>query len=120
MSEIIGSTLTTLSHGQALALVYPDFVEYSWHSQPEKYAFVSRILNPLLILESDEISAKACAPLLRNFLDSVGLRINLEAVGLTKSKKNEILECPIWKHLPMAPTKDILTIVSSILNKEPL
>ena len=118
MSEIIGSTLTKLNHGQALALVYPAFIAYSWKTQPAKYAYVARILDPSLDQASDETAAQACASLLKNYLDSVGLKIDLDAVGLDEAKKQEILECPIWKHLPMAPTKDILTIVNSILNKE--
>jgi len=118
MSEIIGSTLTRLNHGQALALVYPAFIEYSFASEPAKFAFVARILDPSLIHESDEAAAKACASRLSRFLESVGLKIDLQTYGLTESKKQEILECPIWKHLPMAPTKDILTIVNAILNKE--
>ncbi len=120
MSEIIGSTLTRLNHGQALALVYPAFIEYSWKSQPEKVAFVARLLDPTLKSETDTDAAMACGKLLEQYLKEVGLEINLKAYGLDDAKKQDILECPIWKHLPMAPTQDILTIVKSILNKETL
>jgi alcohol dehydrogenase class IV len=120
MSEIIGSTLTRLNHGQALALVYPAFIDYSWKSQPEKVAFVARVLEPKLKSSSDSEAAMACGKLLEHYLKEVGLEINLKANGLDDAKKQEILECPIWKHLPMAPTQDILTIVKSILNKETL
>ena len=118
MSEIIGSTLTRLSHGQALAVVYPAFIEAFQATQPTKFAFVARILDPTLITVSDEEAARSCAALLREYLASVGLRIDLKTIGLTEDTKQEILSCPIWKHLPMAPTDKILSIVTSILEKE--
>ena len=56
--------------------------------------------------------------LLFTVITAVGLRIDLKTIGLTEDTKKEILSCPIWKHLPMAPTDKILSIVTSILEKE--
>jgi alcohol dehydrogenase class IV len=118
MSEIIGSTLTRLNHGQSLALVYPEFINAFHTSQPAKFAFVARVLEPNLKSVSNEEAARLCSPLLSQYLESVGLKINLRTMGLTETSKREILSCPIWQHLPMAPSEKIISLVTTILEKE--
>lgn len=118
LSEVIGSSLTRLSHGQSLAVVYPEFVRYMAPKDPTKFAFLARVLDPSLNGVSDAEASALAADKLNAYLASVGLAIDLKAYGLSDPIKEDILHCPVWAHLPMAPTQDIITIVTKILNKE--
>lgn len=120
ISEVIGSSITSINHGQALAIVYPYFMDYHWKNEIDKYAFIARALDSSYESKTNEEAASQASKLLQQFLIDVGLDIDLVAHGLNDDLKKEIMNCPIWEHLPMAPTEDILAIVEKILNKEKL
>ena len=57
LSEVIGSYVNRLAHGQALAMVYPTFLKYTYKKYESKFAKVCRIFDSSYINETDEVAA---------------------------------------------------------------
>jgi len=73
-------------HGQALAIIYPQFTRYTYAWAIEKFAKVGRIFNPALNELSDEEAAKEACVAIDDFLKKIGLWIGFKDVNVTKSK----------------------------------
>jgi alcohol dehydrogenase class IV len=69
----IGGLYPHVSHGEALAVVYPAILRYSFRAAPAKFAAVGRILDKKLAGEKGLRAAeKACAAIER-FLKRIGM-----------------------------------------------
>ena len=89
----IGGHAPHISHGCALAILYPQFMRYTWNYSIEKFAAVARIFNPELKNVSDEDAAKASCGLLDEFLRDLGLWIEFNDFGVTDADIREIADC---------------------------
>lgn len=87
LSEIIGG-IAHISHGEALALVFPEFIEAFYDENKEKFDTISKILNGNL---KDDII---------EFLKSIDLYKTKEYYKMTLEQEKLILDCPILKFLP--------------------
>lgn len=114
LSEIIGSFVSRLSHGQALALVYPTFIKYTNEKYTTKFATVCRIFDESYCNKSDVEAAKDFSQVLSNFQKAHDLEFKLSQLDLGEDVINKIKTCEIWNHLPMEKTETILAIVEEI------
>ncbi len=112
MSEIIGSYAKRLSHGQALALVYPSFIKHTADKYQEKFAEVCAIFDSQY-QEDSETAAKEFHLVLERFIQENQLGMKLSD-HLDEDSIKVIKEFPLWNHLPMEKTEVIHQIVDEV------
>ena len=88
----VGGHAPHVSHGQALAIIYPQFTRYTYAWAVEKFAKVGRILNPSLNELSDEEAAKESCVAIDDFLKKIGLWIGFKDVNVTKEQIRQIAD----------------------------
>lgn len=79
----ISGRCPAVPHGEALAFVYPQVVEFSYGSAVQRFATAARILDPALASASDDAAAQRSTAAFNAFLESIGLRTNLQRYGVT-------------------------------------
>lgn len=89
----IGGHCPHVTHGQALAVMYPAFTRYTWSAAPEKFAKVGRIFNPSLESESENVAAEGCCEAIDTFLRKIGLYITFADLSVTEQDLQEIADC---------------------------
>lgn len=89
----VGGHCPHVTHGQALAIIYPEFTRYTWPSAVEKFAAVGRIFNPELRAENDETAAEKACEAIDLFLKKINLWIGFKDLGVTKEDIREIADC---------------------------
>jgi alcohol dehydrogenase class IV len=82
----IGGFCPHVSHGQSLALVYPEFVRFTWPRAVKKFAVLGRILDAALLNENDEKAAEACCGAVDGFLKRIGLWIDFKSLNVSKEE----------------------------------
>jgi alcohol dehydrogenase class IV len=82
----IGGFCPHVSHGQALAVTYPEFTRYTWSSSIKKFAAVGRIFDPSLKSENDERAAEKSCIAIDDFLKRVGLWIDFKSLNVSKEE----------------------------------
>ena len=112
----IGSHHPKISHGESLAIVYPDVNRWTWKSAIPKYAVVGRLFNSELIDVSDEVAAERACDEIDNFIKKIGLWISLEDKDVSKDDLkaivNDSMNVPNYSfHPKVATLKDIDEIV---------
>ncbi|MDR3192816.1 MAG: iron-containing alcohol dehydrogenase [Treponema sp.] len=73
-----------VSHGQSLAVFYPEFTRYTWRSAPEKFAALGRLLDPALQKADDRTAAEKSCEAIDGFIQKLGLRIDFKSLGVSK------------------------------------
>ncbi|MCP4726741.1 MAG: iron-containing alcohol dehydrogenase [bacterium] len=116
MSMAIGGMYPHIAHAEALALVYPEFMRYTWQSEIAKFAGLGRIINPELCSETDEIAAEKSCLQMDDFLKDIGLWFGLENFKVPEEELNELGEAclvlPDYKNNPkIADLNDIMDIL---------
>lgn len=87
MGMAIGGMYPHVAHGEALAIVYPAFTEFTWESAIPQFAKVACILNPeLKTLSLGDAASKSHAEIVK-FLKLIGIYKTLRDV---KMPENEI------------------------------
>ncbi|NHJ25538.1 MAG: iron-containing alcohol dehydrogenase [Candidatus Lokiarchaeota archaeon] len=74
----LGGHASGISHGEGLAILYPEVNRWTWRHAIKKYAVVGRLFNPVLEKSSDESAAEKCCDEIESFLKKIGLWISLE------------------------------------------
>lgn len=80
----LGGHATGISHGEALAILYPEVNRWTWRQAIEKYAAVGRLFNPALKISSNETAAEDCCDEIELFLKKIGLWMSLEDKAVSK------------------------------------
>jgi alcohol dehydrogenase class IV len=80
----VGGHCPHVSHGQALAAIYPEFTRFTWSSAVDRFAEAGRILDPSLRALPDEAAAEASCGAIDGFLRSIGLWIGFSALGVPR------------------------------------
>jgi alcohol dehydrogenase class IV len=110
LAQPVSGHFPAVSHGGALACVYPPFLAFSWKGNPAKFARVARIFEPRLASSSDVDAAKACSEVLAGFLERIGITEGLGSVaGLEASMEvlvKEALDFPDTYVNPAVPTRE--------------
>lgn len=110
MGMAIGGMYPRIAHGEALALVYPAFMRFTYSSAKKQFAEVGRIFNPDLKEESEEASAEKSCGAIDRFIKEIGLWINLKDKGVPESELDALAkQCmvlPDYKANPRVASQD--------------
>lgn len=80
----LGGHSSGISHGEGLAILYPEVNRWTWKHAIEKYAAIGRLFNPVLVKSTDEIAAEKCCDEIELFLKKIGLWISLDDKNVSK------------------------------------
>ncbi|MCL2463301.1 MAG: iron-containing alcohol dehydrogenase, partial [Defluviitaleaceae bacterium] len=112
MGQPVSGHAPHVSHGEALALVYPEFLRFTYASSAEKFAKVARIFDPSLAGESDEKAAGALSSIIVGFQKDIGLSLTLKTLGvdpkLIESILDDCMDFPDMYVNPAVPTREEL------------
>ena len=81
-----------ITHGQSLAITYPEFTRFTWKSAISKFATVGRLFNAGLASVGDEQAAEQCCVEIDNFLKKIGMWICFKDFGITAQEIREIAD----------------------------
>ncbi|WP_432665547.1 iron-containing alcohol dehydrogenase [Wukongibacter baidiensis] len=110
LSEIIGG-ITHISHGEALALVFPEFLRSQHHLNTAKFACVARIFDETLNTVSDEDAAAKLGDIIEKFLGDIGLYLRFEDYNVSDEQFDLIVNCPVLGFLPFGSKDDLQRII---------
>lgn len=110
MGMAIGGMYPNVMHGEALAVLYPEFMSFTWQSDIKKFAQLSSIFHPDLNSEPDEIIAEKSCQILIAFLKQIGMWCNLKDFGIPEDELPELgkacMVLPDYKNNPRVATLD--------------
>lgn len=89
----VGGHCPHVTHGQSLAVIYPEFTRFTYSAAVGKFAAVGRIFNPALENETDETAAKQCCSEIDKFLKRINLWFGFKDLKVTKEDIREIANC---------------------------
>lgn len=89
----VGGHCPKVTHGQALAAIYPEFTRYTYPAAVEKFAAVGRIFDPILKEADHQTAAVKACEAIDEFLKKIGLWIGFKDLGVTKEDIREIADC---------------------------
>jgi alcohol dehydrogenase class IV len=89
----IGGHCPNVSHGQSLAVTYPEFTRFTYKSAVDKFAAVGRVFNRELETADDEAAAEKCCEEIDSFLKRIGLWIGFNDLGVADSDIRAIADC---------------------------
>jgi alcohol dehydrogenase class IV len=89
----IGGHCPQVTHGQSLAVFYPEFTRYTWQSAPEKFAALGRLLDPALSRLDERGAAEGSCEAIDSFLRKIGLWIDFKSLKVTKEDIRAIAGC---------------------------
>ena len=99
-----------VTHGQSLAVTYPEFTRYTYKSAVDKFAKVGRIFYPPLEKVSNEVAAEKCCGEIDKFLKEIGLWIGLKDLNVTMKDIRDIADdgqvLPDYRNNPKIATID--------------
>ena len=106
----VGGHCPYVTHGQALAIIYPEFTRYTYPMAIEKFAVVGRIFNPELECVSDEAAAEKSCEAIDEFLKKIELWIGFKDVNVSIEDIRAIADCGQvlgdYKNNPRVATMD--------------
>lgn len=89
----VGGHCPHVTHGQALAAIYPEFLRYTLPSCVGKFAEIARIFDPKLRSAPDLAAAEALGGEMENFLKGINLWIGFKDLGVSRKQLREIAAC---------------------------
>jgi len=92
MGMAIGGSAPHITHGEALAIMYPAINRWTWKHSIKQYATVARIFNPTLKDESDQVAAEKACDEMDNFLKEIGMWIDFKDKNVSESTLKDIME----------------------------
>ena len=118
MGMAISGMYPQIAHGVSLAIVYPAFVEFTWHTSVEKFAKLSRMLNPVYDKKSDMEAASHSKEEIVKFLETIGLDKTLSGEGMPQNEiealGKQCLVLPDYKANPrIATDQEMLNLVKA-------
>lgn len=110
----IGMTISghcpQVAHGEALAVVYPEFTRFTYGSAIEKFARVGRIFNPELANVNGSKAAERSCEEIDQFLKKINLWLSLKGQGVTQENVVAIADnsrvLPDYKNNPRIASRD--------------
>jgi alcohol dehydrogenase class IV len=118
MGMAIGGMYPHVAHGEALAIVYPAFAEFTWKSAIPQFARLARIMNPILQSASDDEAAFNSVKEITAFLQSLGLLKSLEEVNMPEDEiealAKQCMVLPDYSNNPrLATPSEMIDLVRS-------
>jgi alcohol dehydrogenase class IV len=104
-------------HGEALAVVYPAILRYSFRHAAAKFAAVGRIFEPALAGVPDEEAAEMACGVLEGFIRTIGMDTCFEDLDVPKEELADLARAsmvlPDYKNHPRVADRDeILAILT--------
>ncbi len=96
LSEIIGG-ISHISHGEALAVVFPPYIKQSFEENKVKFNKVAQLFNPSIELDNED---NLLYDYICELLETIGIRKSLSDLGVKEDDFEKILKSPILDHLP--------------------
>jgi alcohol dehydrogenase class IV len=120
----ISGQCPSVAHGEALAFVYPQVVEFTYASAVHRFATMARILDPELEGLTDAAAAERSPAAVSAFLERIGLWINLRDSGVSDEDLSVIADhsrdLPDYKNNPrIAERDDIYRMLLEAYEREP-
>jgi len=100
----IGGFAPQVMHGEALAVVYPEFLRFTWASAVPRFAALGRILDPALGRASERAAAEGACAAMDSFLREIGMWLSFEGLGVARELLGPIADnsrvLPDYKNNP--------------------
>ena len=97
-------------HGEALAVVYPAIMRFSYQHAQRKFAAVGRLFDDRLNRVEDSQAAKASCDVIETFIDKIGMRTCFEDLKVPEEELRALAEAslvlPDYKNHPRVATLD--------------
>ena len=109
MAQPISGHFPVVSHGEALAMVYPPILSQSWTGAVERFAAAARLLNPQLAALPDQEAARSARAAVEGFLGRIALNpsfaeLKADAEAL-ETLVEEAMSFPDTGAHPLVPTE---------------
>lgn len=106
----IGGQCPQIMHGEALAVVYPEFTRFTYPTAVEKFATMGRIFDQALNGQPDEVAAEQSCELLDDLLKQIGMWLGLKDLGASEADVVAIADhsrvLPDYKNNPRIASSD--------------
>jgi alcohol dehydrogenase class IV len=106
----IGGHTPNVMHGEALAIVYPEFMRYTYKSALKKFADIGRIFNCELEDVSNEEAAEKSCEEIDKFLKKIGMSLTLKELRVPEEELSAIADdtqkLPDYTVNPRIATRD--------------
>ncbi|MCC7450991.1 MAG: iron-containing alcohol dehydrogenase, partial [Anaerolineae bacterium] len=106
----IGGQCPQVAHGEALAVIYPEFTRFTYASAVEKFAVMGRIFDPSLEGQPDAVAAEKSCEALDRFLKQINLWLSLSKLGVSQADVVAIADnsrvLPDYKNNPRIASRD--------------
>ncbi|KKN41966.1 hypothetical protein LCGC14_0718060 [marine sediment metagenome] len=113
MGMAIGGSAPHVTHGEALAIMYPAINRWTWKHKEKEYATIGRIFNPTLNNEPDKSAAEKACDEMENFLKKIGMWIDFKNKNVAESTLEVIGEdtfhLPDYLNHAIVPTSEDVT-----------
>jgi len=100
----IGGMFPHVMHGEALAAVYPAVMRRTWRGDVARFARLARVVDPGRVSVTEQAAAERCVESIEAFLDRIGMRLTLDALGVPQEELPELahqcLVLPDYKNHP--------------------
>ena len=110
MGMAIGGSAPHVTHGEALAIIYPEINRWTWKHLIKEYATVARLFNPTLKDKSDEVAAEKGVDEMNRFLKEIGMWMNFKDKDVSESTLNDIakdtFKLPDYSFHVVVPNED--------------
>ncbi|MGQ1785333.1 iron-containing alcohol dehydrogenase [Saccharicrinis sp. GN24d3] len=118
MGMAIGGMYPQVAHGEALAIVYPAFVEFTWEAAIPQFSKLARILNPELNAVTDKGAAAQSQNEICRFLKQIQLNKKLRDVNMPENEIEKLADqcmvLPDYEGNPRVATKeDMIELIKS-------
>jgi alcohol dehydrogenase class IV len=110
IGQTIGGYHPHVMHGEGLAVIYPEFMRFTYPYAVERFAAIGRALNPNLASESDERAAERSCEEVDLLLKTTGMWLSLENLGVPEEDVAKIADhsqvLPDYKANPRIADRD--------------
>ncbi len=91
----IGGNYPHVKHGEALAVVYPAILRYTYRAAPGKFARVANLFNPSMKNLPDEEAAARFCSIMEDFLKEIGMSFCFEDLKVPKEELRALAEASL-------------------------
>jgi len=91
----VGGNYPHVKHGEALAVVYPAILHYTYRAVPGKFARVGGLFDPTLKELADEEAAVRTCGIVESFLQEIGLSLCFEDLNIPKEELRALAQASL-------------------------
>jgi alcohol dehydrogenase class IV len=112
----IGGHAPFVMHGEALAIVYPAILDWTWDAAIPQFAKAARIFNPKLVDRTDAEAARALSTEIVAFQKEIGMDLSFKSKGVSREAlpliADDTMKLPDYTVHPKVADRDFyLTLI---------